>query len=117
LNLRVALFRLAPSFGTGLFLTELRNVTLGELLAIGAAPERRPFMARTLENPDRNFSTDGAPSENFESLRAALDLSKPVPPYNEAAQVRIGKVISNAALPSRIRAPVRRSGRRSIRQG
>jgi hypothetical protein len=48
-------------------------------------------MPRTLENPDRNFSTDGEP---------AL-------PYNEAAKARIGKVIGNAVLPSRIRKPLR----------
>ena len=68
-------------------------------------------MARAGENPDRNFSANGEAEEDFEGLRdlrAALDFSEPALPYNEAAQVRIGKVISNAVLPSRIRKPLRR---------
>jgi hypothetical protein len=52
-------------------------------------------MARALENPDRNFSADGDAEENFESLRYALDHSKPALPFNEAARVRFGKVISS----------------------
>jgi hypothetical protein len=68
-------------------------------------------MARTLSNPDRNFSANGEAEEDFEGLRdlrAALDFSKPILPFNEAAQVRIGKVIGDSVLPSRIRRPVRR---------
>ena len=67
-------------------------------------------MARTLENPDRNFSADGEAEENIESLRHALDHREPPLPFNEAAKVRFGKVISAAVLPSRLRAPVRRLG-------
>ena len=68
-------------------------------------------MARSIENPDRNFSSNGEAEEDFESLRdlrTAIDFSKPALPFNEAAQVRFGKVISDAVLPSRVRAPVRR---------
>jgi hypothetical protein len=65
-------------------------------------------MARAPENPDRNFSADGDTKENFEALRYALDRSEPALPFNQAAQVRIGKTISDAVLPSRVRAPVRR---------
>ena len=64
-------------------------------------------MARALHNPDRNFSANGE-AEDFESLKDALDLSKPALPYNEAAKVRIGKAISDAVLPSCVRAPARR---------
>ena len=68
-------------------------------------------MARALESPDRHFSANGEAEEDFEGLRdlrTAIDFSKPALPFNEAAQVRIGKVISDAILPSRVRAPVRR---------
>jgi hypothetical protein len=65
-------------------------------------------MAREPQNPDRNFSANGDAEESFESLRYAFDHSEPALPYNEAAKVRIGKLISNAVLPSRIRAAVRR---------
>ena len=62
-------------------------------------------MAREPQNPDRNFSADGdAEKENLESLRNSLDHTEPALPYNEAAKLRIGKVISGA---------VRRSKRRS----
>jgi hypothetical protein len=67
-------------------------------------------MARSLDNPDRNFSADGDPEDSFESLRCALANSEPALPFNEAAKARIGKVISDAVLPSRVRAPVRRLG-------
>jgi hypothetical protein len=71
-------------------------------------------MARALENPDRNFSAKGnAEDEDFESLRdlrTALDFSKPALPFNEAVKARFGKVISDAVLPSRVRAPKRRLG-------
>jgi hypothetical protein len=63
-------------------------------------------MARYLENPDRNFSADGE-REDFEFLRRWVSESKPALPYNEAAKARIGKVISNAVLPSRLRTPLR----------
>ena len=70
-------------------------------------------MARALHNPDRNFSANGE-AEDFENLRAALDFSEPALPFNEAAKVRIGKAISDAVLPSCIRAPARRlSGKRN----
>ena len=65
-------------------------------------------MARALENPDRNFSADGDPEDSFESLRYALANSEPALPFNEAAKTRIGKLISDAVLPSRVRTPVRR---------
>jgi hypothetical protein len=64
-------------------------------------------MARSLDNPDRNFSASGDPDEELEALRHALH-SEPALPFNEAAKVRIGKIISNAVLPARIRAPLRR---------
>jgi len=66
-------------------------------------------MARVLENPDRNFSANGD-AEDFEGLRRAFANSEPTLPYNEASQARIGKAISDAVLPSRIRAPMRRLG-------
>ena len=53
-------------------------------------------MARALENPERDFSANGDPAENFESLRYALEHDEPALPFNEAAKVRIGKVISGA---------------------
>ena len=65
-------------------------------------------MARAPENPDRNFSADGAPDENLKNLTDALDHNEAALPFNEAAKVRIGKAISDAVLPSRIRAPARR---------
>ena len=66
-------------------------------------------MARTLENPDRNFSANGE-AEDFEGLRRALDNCEPALPFNEAAKARFGKLISDAVLPSRVRAPLRRLG-------
>ena len=65
-------------------------------------------MARAFENPDRNFSADGDTEDGFESLRHLLDNSEPALPYNEAAKARIGKIISDAVLPSRVRTPMRR---------
>ncbi len=67
-------------------------------------------MARSRDNPDRNFSADGDADETLEALRDALHRAEPALPYNEAAKARIGKVISDAVLPSRIRAPMRRLG-------
>jgi hypothetical protein len=67
-------------------------------------------MARSLENPDRNFSADGNADETLEALRDALHHTEPALPFNEAAKVRIGKVIGDAVLPSCLRAPVRRLG-------
>ena len=67
-------------------------------------------MARTLENPDRNFSADGDAEDSFESPRYVFANSEPALPYNEASKARIGKLISHAVLPSRVRAPVRRLG-------
>jgi len=64
-------------------------------------------MARALGNPDRNFSANGD-AEDLESLRRALDNSEPLLPFNEAAKARFGKIISDAVLPSRLRAPLRR---------
>ena len=67
-------------------------------------------MARELQNPDRNFSADGDPKEKLDGLRDVLDHGEPALPFNEAAKVRIGKAISDAVLPSCVRAPVRRLG-------
>ena len=67
-------------------------------------------MARASDNPDRNFSADGDAENSFESLRFALVHAGPALPYNEAAKARIGKVIADAVLPSRVRAPLRRLG-------
>jgi hypothetical protein len=64
-------------------------------------------MARTLENPDRNFSADGE-REGFEFLKRWIAESEPALPYNEAAKSRIGKAIGDAVLPSYLRPPVRR---------
>jgi hypothetical protein len=64
-------------------------------------------MARSLDNPDRNFSANGDADEDLEALRQALH-SDPALPYNEAAKVRIGKIIADAVLPSRVRSPMRR---------
>ena len=58
-------------------------------------------MARAPENPDRNFSADGDAENNFESLRRMLDRSEPALPFNEAAKVRFGKIISGALLKTR----------------
>ena len=70
-------------------------------------------MARAPDNPDRTFSADGAAEENLEGRGEALDLSKPALPFNEAAKIRIGKAITDAVLPSCVRAPARRlSGKR-----
>ena len=55
-------------------------------------------MARELQNPDRNFSTDGEPEENLEGLRDALYHSEPALPFDEAARLRIGQVISGTVL-------------------
>ena len=60
-------------------------------------------MARALENPDRDFSADGDAEQNFEGLRYALNHSEPALPFNEAAKVRIGKVISDALLKTKRR--------------
>ena len=65
-------------------------------------------MARARQNPDRNFSANGDAEDNFESLRDALNNSEPALAFNEAAKVRIGKIITDAVLPSRIRTPMRR---------
>ena len=67
-------------------------------------------MASGFENPDRNFSAEGHPEDSLESLRYALTNSEPALPFNEAAKTRIGKLISDAVLPSRVRTPVRRLG-------
>jgi hypothetical protein len=64
-------------------------------------------MARSINNPDRNFSADGD-AEGFEGLRRTLDTSEPAMPYNDAVKARFGKIISDAVLPSRVRVPVRR---------
>jgi hypothetical protein len=53
-------------------------------------------MARSSDNPDRNFSADGDPAEDFEGLRRALKHDEPAQPYNEAAKLRIGKLIAQA---------------------
>ena len=65
-------------------------------------------MARALGNPDRNFSANGDAEDNLESLRHALNTSEPALAFNEAAKVRIGKTITDAVLPSRVRSPMRR---------
>ena len=62
-------------------------------------------MAREPQNPDRNFSADGEPEKNLEGLRNALDHSEPALPFNEAAKIRIGKVISGAVLRTQRRSP------------
>jgi hypothetical protein len=51
-------------------------------------------MARALENPDRNFSTNGDAAEDFQGLRYALEHDPPALPYNDAAKARIGKMIA-----------------------
>jgi hypothetical protein len=63
-------------------------------------------MARAPQNPDRNFSADGDPL-SFEGMKRWLAQSKPALPYNEAARLRIGKVITEVILPSNLRRPVR----------
>ena len=67
-------------------------------------------MAHARENPDRNFSADGDAEANFEDLRDVFAHSEPALPFNEAAKARIGKMISDAVLPSCVRAPARRLG-------
>jgi hypothetical protein len=54
-------------------------------------------MARIPENPDRNFSANGD-VEDFERLKKEIEGTSPALPYNEAAQARVGKVISAARL-------------------
>jgi hypothetical protein len=51
-------------------------------------------MARAVENPDRDFSTKGHAEEDLGTLRYALEHDAPALPYNEAAKVRIGKLIA-----------------------
>ena len=65
-------------------------------------------MVRALEDPNWKFSASGDHRDSFESLRYALASSEPALPYNEASRARIGKIISDAVLPSRIRSPLRR---------
>jgi hypothetical protein len=71
-------------------------------------------MARTLGNPDRNFSIDGdAPSaDGLKDLRRSLIESDPALAFNEAAKLRIGKVITDAILPVRIRPRLKHLGPR-----
>ncbi len=64
-------------------------------------------MARSLDNADRNFSTNDDPEDSLESLRGVFANNEPALPYNEASKVRIGRLISNAVLPSRLRTPLR----------
>ncbi len=63
-------------------------------------------MPRALENPDRNFSTQGEP-EGFKFLKRWIAESEPALPYNEAAKFRIGKAIGDAIFLPCVRAPVR----------
>ena len=51
-------------------------------------------------------------AQNFDDLKDALECTPTALPFNEAARVRFGKIISDAVLPSRLRAPVRRVGRK-----
>ena len=67
-------------------------------------------MAHTRENLNQNFSADDEAEADFDGLRDVIDHSKPALPFNEAAKGRIGKMISDAVLPSCVRAPVRRLG-------
>jgi hypothetical protein len=53
-------------------------------------------MARTPQNPDRNFSASGDPEEP-EDHRPA-DKRDNIPAYEDAALRRSGEVISSAAL-------------------
>ena len=55
-------------------------------------------MAREPQNPDRNFSAGGEPEENLERLKSAIDHTEPALLFNEAAKLRIGKMISGAVL-------------------
>jgi hypothetical protein len=66
-------------------------------------------MARTPDNPDRNFSADGDP-RSFEGMKRWIAETKPALPYNEAAKLRIGKAITDAVLPSCTRPALRRLG-------
>jgi hypothetical protein len=66
-------------------------------------------MARAPDNPDRNFSANGD-AEDLDGLRRFLGNGEPALLFNEAAKARFGKVISDAVLPSRVRAPVRSVG-------
>lgn len=59
------------------------------------------------QNPDRNFSADGE-AEDLAGLKRAFAEGEPALPYNEAAKLRIGKVITDAVLPSCVRPPARR---------
>jgi predicted lipid carrier protein YhbT len=61
-------------------------------------------MARKPQDPDRNLSA-GDPEENLEGLKNALDHSEPALPYNEAAKLRIGKVISDVVRKTQRRSP------------
>ena len=65
-------------------------------------------MAHAPNTPDRNLSV-GGDAKDAENLRGAFD-SEPALSFNEASKARIGKAISDAVLPSRIRTPVRRLG-------
>ena len=92
---------LVPSAGrSGLII--VRNARPRKPLPPRRGAERRP-MARAPENPDRNFSANGEPEE-LERLKKEIEQSSPALPFNEAAQTRFGKVISEALLKTRRRA-------------
>ena len=67
-------------------------------------------MAHARENLNQNVSAESDAEANLDGLRDAIDHTKPALPFNEAAKVRIGKMISDAVLPSCVRAPARRLG-------
>ena len=50
------------------------------------------------QNPPLNFSGDGDADDTLEALRDSFDHTEPPLPLDEAAKVRIGKVISGALL-------------------
>ena len=56
----------------------------------------RVAMARTPENPDRNFSVNGDPEET-EKIKTA-DKRQDVPTYEDSALYRSGALISSAVL-------------------
>ena len=62
-------------------------------------------MAREPQKPNRNLAADSDPEENLESLRDALEHGEPALPFNEAAKLRIGKVISGAVRKTKRRSP------------
>ena len=63
-------------------------------------------MARDPEKPQGVDAAEGD-EDAFAQIRRAMAEGEPALPYNEAAKLRIGKIITDAVLPDCVRQPVR----------